>query len=161
MREVRSKRGWSYGASARLGVDRHRQSFAMWTFPAATDAATCLRLELELLEAFVNQGITPKELSFIQRYLMRSRAFDVDTASKRLHQALDVGVLGLPSDYHSSYLVKVGAVTCEDANAAVRARIHPEDALVVVVGTADSILGQVRDSIDGLLEHEVVSFDED
>jgi zinc protease len=161
MREVRSKRGWSYGASARLGVDRHRQSFAMWTFPAATDAAACLRLELELLEAFVNQGITPKELSFIQRYLMRSRAFDVDTASKRLHQALDVGVLGLPSDYHSSYLVKVGAVTCEDANAAVRARIHPEDALVVVVGTADSILGQVRDSIDGLLEHEVVSFDED
>jgi zinc protease len=161
MREVRSKRGWSYGASARLGVDRHRQSFAMWTFPAATDAAACVRLELELLEAFVDKGITPKELSFIKRYLMRSRAFDVDTASKRLHQALDVGVLGLPLDYHSSYLAKVGAVTCEEANAAVRARIHPDETLVVVVGTADAILAPVRDAIEGLTEHEVVAFDED
>jgi zinc protease len=161
MREVRSKRGWSYGASARLGVDRHRQSFAMWTFPAAADAAACVRLELELLEAFVDKGITPRELSFIKRYLMRSRAFDVDTAAKRLHQALDVGVLGLPADYHSSYVTKVDAVTCEDASAAVRARIHPNDALVVVVGTADAILGPVRESIPGLLEHEVVAFDED
>jgi zinc protease len=161
MREVRSKRGWSYGASARLGVDRHRQSFAMWTFPAATDAAACLRLELELLETFVDKGIMPKELSFIKRYLMRSRAFDIDTASKRLHQALDVGVLGLPPDYHSHYLAKVNAVTCDDANAAVRARIHPDEVLVVVVGTADSIFGPVRDSIAGLVGHEMVAFDED
>jgi zinc protease len=161
MREVRSKRGWSYGASARLGVDRHRQSFAMWTFPAATDAAACVRLELELLEAFVDKGITPRELSFIKRYLMRSRAFDIDTAAKRLHQALDIGVLGLPADYHSAYVAKVDAVTCEDAGAAVRARIHPKDALVVVVGTADAILDPVRESIGGLLGHEVVAFDED
>jgi zinc protease len=161
MREVRSKRGWSYGASSRLGVDRHRQSFAMWTFPAATDAAACLRLELELLQQFVDKGIAERELAFIKRYLMRSRAFDVDTASKRLHQALDVFVLGLPADYHSAYLEKVGAVTCEEANAAVRARIHPDDALVVVVGTADSILRPVRESIERLVEHTVVAFDED
>ena len=42
MREVRSKRGWSYGASARTAIDRHRQAWIMWTFPAAEDAAPCL-----------------------------------------------------------------------------------------------------------------------
>ena len=41
-------------------------------------------------------GVTPRELAFIQRYLVRSHAFDIDTAPKRLHQALDVELLGLP-----------------------------------------------------------------
>ncbi len=38
MKEVRSKRGWSYGASARTVVDRRRQAWVMLTFPAAEDA---------------------------------------------------------------------------------------------------------------------------
>jgi zinc protease len=161
MREVRSKRGWSYGASARLGVDRHRQSFSMWTFPAAGDAAACIKLEMDLLGAFVEKGITPKELSFVRRYLTRSRAFDVDTASKRLHQAIDVEAMGLPADYHSGYVAKVNAAKLEEANAAVKARIAPEDALVVVVGTAESLLEPVKGAIEGLGEHTVVPFDAD
>jgi zinc protease len=161
MREVRSKRGWSYGASARLGVDRHRQAFSMWTFPAAGDAAACIKLELDLLEAFVQKGITAKELSFVRRYLTRSRAFDVDTASKRLHQAIDVEALGLPGDYHSAYVEKVSAVKLEEANAAVTARIATDDLLVAVVGTAETLLEPVRGAIAGLGEHTVVAFDSD
>jgi zinc protease len=161
MREVRSKRGWSYGASARLATDRHRQSFSMWTFPSATDAAPCLRLEIELLETFVEKGITPRELSFVRSYLTRSRAFDVDTASKRLHQAIDVLSLDLPADYHSSYVAKVKGTTLEAANAAVKERIHPKDLVIVVVGTAESTLDGVRGAIDSLTDHTVVPFDAD
>jgi zinc protease len=161
MREVRSKRGWSYGASARLATDRHRQSFSMWTFPAATDAAACLRLELEMLEAFTDKGITPRELSFVRSYLTRSHAFEVDTASKRLHQALDVAALDLPADYHTSYLPKVKATTLEGANGAVKERLHPADLQIVVVGTASSTLEGVKGAIDRLDEHTVVPFDAD
>jgi zinc protease len=159
MREIRSKRGWSYGASARLATDRHRQSFSMWTFPSSADVAPCLRLEIELLEAFVDKGITPRELSFVKSYLTRSRAFDVDTSSKRLHQALDVVSLDLPADYHSSYVAKVKSTTLEAANLAVKTRIHPADLVVVVVGTAESTLEGVRGAIDALEEHTVVPFD--
>ena len=101
---VRSERGWSYGAYARLAIDRQRQAFSMWTFPAATDAAPCVALELELLEKWVDEGITKGEAAFIKAYLIRSQAFEVDTAPKRLHQAIDVEVLGLPADYHSGYV---------------------------------------------------------
>jgi zinc protease len=161
MREIRSKRGWSYGASARLATDRHRQSFSMWTFPAATDAAACLKLELELLEAFVEKGITPRELSFVRSYLTRSHAFEIDTASKRLHQALDIAALDLPADYHSSYLSKVKGTTLEAANVAVKERIHPDDLRIVVVGTASSTLDGVTGAIDRLEGHQVVPFDAD
>jgi zinc protease len=159
MKEVRSKRGWSYGASARTVVDRRRQAWVMWTFPAAEDAAPCLKLTLELMAAWIDKGVTPREVAFIQRYLVRSHAFEVDTAAKRLHQALDVELLSLPADYYSAWTDRVRAVTPEAAAAAVRKRINPGDLLAVVVGTAAQVLAPLRDAIPDLSEASVVPFD--
>jgi zinc protease len=159
MREIRSKRGWSYGASARTGVDRHRQSWVMWTFPAAEDCAPCLKLSLELLETWVADGVTAREVAFIQRYLVRSHAFEIDTAGKRLHQALDVELLGLPADYFSAWTDRVLAVTADAASAAVRRRIRQSDLLAVVVGSAAQIAAPLRGALQGLAEATVVPFD--
>jgi zinc protease len=161
MREVRSKRGWSYGAYARLAIERHRHSFSMWTFPAAADAAPCIELELRLLSSLVEEGITAREATFMKRYLTRSHAFDVDTANKRLHQALDVELLGLPAEYYSKYVDHVEAVTPEAANAALKTRLCAADLRVVVVGTKDEIFDTVRATIPELAAADVVPFDAD
>jgi zinc protease len=159
MREVRSKRGWSYGASARTNVDRHRQAWTMWTFPAASDAAPCLTLILELLDVWVQKGVTPREVAFIKRYLVRSHAFEIDTPQKRLHQALDVELLGLPPDYFTGWLERVRAVDAGAASQAVARRIHPVDLLCVAVATAANTLEPLRAAIPGLAETSVVAFD--
>jgi zinc protease len=159
MRAVRSERGWSYGASARLGLDRKRHAFSMWTFPAAADAAPCIALELELLEAFVADGITQAELDFITQYLVRSHAFEIDTAAKRLNQALDIELLALPADFYSGQIARTQAVTLESANAAVRARLHPKNLLVTVVGTAADILEPVKKAIPALGPTVTVAYD--
>ena len=159
MKEVRSKRGWSYGASARAGVDRRRQAWLMWTFPAAEDAAPCLKLQLALMDTWVKDGVTPREVSFIERYLVRSYAFEIDTATKRLHQALDVELLALPSVYYSGWRDDVRSVTAVAASASVQLRIRTDDLLTVVVGTASQLLAPLRDAIPGLTEASVVPFD--
>jgi zinc protease len=159
MKEVRSKRGWSYGASSRVAVDRHRQGWVMWTFPGAEDAASCLKLILALLERWVEAGALPREVAFIKRYLVRSHAFEVDTAAKRLHQALDVDLLALPSDYYSGWIDHVRAVTPEGASAAVKNRIRPDDLVIVVVGTASQVLEPMRTAVAGLADASVVPFD--
>ena len=161
MREVRSKRGWSYGASARTMIDRHRQGWIMWTFPAAEDAAPCLKLTLDLMAQWVEGGVTPREIAFIQRYLVRSHAFEVDTAPKRLHQALDVELLALPADYHTRWVEKVRAVTPETATTAVKARIHPENVLAVVVGTAAQVLEPLKGAMPDANDVSVVPFDQE
>ncbi len=160
MREVRSKRGWSYGASARIAIERARHAFQLWTFPAQEDAAACIELELGLLESFVADGITERETSFIKRYLTRSHAFDVDTAQKRLHQALDVALLDLPADYHTAYLAHVAAVTRESANAAVMARFTAENLVITVVGTDAQIRAAVEAKIARLGSTKIIKFDE-
>jgi zinc protease len=161
MREVRSKRGWSYGAYSNLPYDRHRRGFSLWTFPKASDAAPCIALELSLLEKWWQDGVTPRELSWAQRYLVRSHAFAVDTAGKRVGQALDETLYSLPAGYHKDYLDRVQAVTLEEVNAAIRARITPEDLVVSVVGTAKEILDPVRDAIPKVASVDIVPFDTD
>ena len=94
--EVRAKRGWSYGAYSSLPIDRRRQTFSMWTFPKAEDAAPCIQLQLEMLHALRTKGITKKELAWAKKYLVRSHAFALDTASKRVGLLLDSALYGLP-----------------------------------------------------------------
>jgi zinc protease len=161
MREVRSKRGWSYGAYSSLPYDRHRRGFSLWTFPKASDAAPCIALELSLLEKWWKDGVTPRELAWAKRYLVRSHAFAVDTASKRVGQALDETLYGLPPGYHRDYLEHVRAVTLEQVNTAIRARITPEDLVVSVVGTASDILEPIRGVIPRVSSVDVVPFDSD
>src|SRR4030095_11365546 len=108
--------------------------------------APCIERELQLLEAFVSQGITAKELAFIKRYLVRSYAFEIDTAAKRMHQSLDVELLGLPADYYTGYVRAIEAVTLDQANAAVHARISPERLVITVVGTASQIAVKVAET---------------
>jgi len=159
MREIRSKRGWSYGTSARLTIDRRRHAFVMAAFPASNDCAPCISLELSMLEQFVRGGVWQREISFIKNYIVRSHAFDIDTAPKRLGQALDSELLALPEDYYTHYLDHVRAVTPTTASAAITARISPDNLVVVVVGTASDIVNQVTAAIPRLARHEVIPFD--
>jgi zinc protease len=139
MQQVRAERGWSYGAYSSLPIERARQAFSMWTFPKASEAAACLELELSMLSSWVDSGITKEELEWAKHYLVRSHVFSSDTAAKRLGLRQDELLLDLPEGYHAEFTERVASVTLAQANAAVRARISPENVLVVVLGTAPDI----------------------
>jgi predicted Zn-dependent peptidase len=129
--------------------------------PAANDCAPCVELELQLLEEFVDKGIKKSELSFIKNYLVPSYAFEVDTAPKRLGQAIETELLELPPEYHSKYVDHVKDVTFERAVAAPKARISTKDLVIIVVGTASETLEAVKAKIPDLAETTVVPFDAD
>jgi zinc protease len=159
MQEVRAKRGWSYGASSRVGFDRQRDAFTMWTAPAANDAAACLALELELLHAFREEGITATELDFVKRYLVRSHAFEIDTARKRVHQKIEGALFDLPPGYFDTYIERVSAVDLAAANQAVRARLSEDDLVIGVVGTHAELGDAIAKVIPRLAGVTVVPFD--
>jgi zinc protease len=160
MRAVRSERGWSYGASSRLAIDRVREAWSMWTFPAASDAAACIELQLSLMEQWIDQGITAEELAFAKSYLIKSYAFAVDTADKRLEQAMEVRLYDLPSDYFKGYIERVSAVTLDQVNAALKARLSPQDLVFSVLAT-DSQVGEALRKLPKLDSVSVIQFDQD
>jgi zinc protease len=131
----------------------------MWTFPKAEDAAPCIELQLSMLHDLRSKGITKKELAWAKKYLVRSHAFALDTASKRVGLLLDRELYGLPDGYYENYIERIKAVTLEAANAAVVGRLSEDDLLVTVVGTAAQIGDAVRAAVPGLATSEVVAFD--
>lgn len=159
MQQIRVERGWSYGAYATLPIDQYRQSFTLWTFPSKDDAAACTKLEIDLLEALVDKGITGKELSFAKKSLMRSHAFSIDTAAKRLGLALDSELLDLPSDYYDAYEERVSGVTLDQANTALRNRIDPSRLVIAVVGSAGELKEQICTAVPDIGSVEVIPYD--
>lgn len=159
MQEVRVKRGWSYGAYSSLPYDRRRQAFSMWTFPKASDAAACLALELDMLEKLRAKGLTKGELGWAKRYLVRSHAFAVDTAAKRVGLKLDATLYDLPAGYYENYTETLRNVTLEQANASLHERLSDENLLVTLVGTESAVGEGVRAAIPRLAGSEVVRYD--
>lgn len=157
--EVRSKRGWSYGAASALGISRRRRELSVWTHPATKDVGDCLALELGMLREWIDGGVSEREVRFIVKYLVRSRAFEVDSAYKRVHQELDEALYGLPSGYFSGYTDRLSGVTAKSASKAVQRRIHPSRWLVVVVGSASTALDAVRRAMGDEVAHDVIPFD--
>jgi zinc protease len=159
--EIRAKRGWSYGANSSLPFDRQRQAFTMWTFPAATDAAVCLSLQIEMLEQWIDAGITQEELDWAKSYLVRSNVFNIDTAAKRMSLLLDESVYGLPAGYYAGFPNRVASVTLAEANAALRKRISKTDLLITVVGTHSEIGAAIESAVPSLNGYEVVSYEDE
>lgn len=160
MRAVRSERGWSYGASSRVGMDRVREAWSMHTFPAATDAAPCIALQLQLMDEWIDKGINDEELAFAQGYLMKSHAFSIDTADKRLEQRLDVLLYDLPPDYFSHFTDHVGATNRAQVNAALQRRLSSRELVFSVVCTAAELGGAIIEA-SGAETHEIIPFDGD
>jgi zinc protease len=142
-----------------LPFDRRRQAFSIWTFPKADDAAPCMALELGMLEAFCNTGLKPAELSWAKRYLVRSHAFSVDTAAKRIAMKLDTELYGLPTGYYGRYVDHLKAVTLEQANQAVKMRFSVEDLLLTVVGTESVVGDAIRAAVPRLTSSDIVPYD--
>ena len=161
MEEVRVKRGWSYGASSGLGLERVR---AGWTFsaqPKGEDAGPCVALLLEMIHRLREDGLTEDEVARMRQYIVRSQAFSVATADQRARRRLGVHLYGLPADYYDGFSARIAAVTRDEANAAVRARLSEENLVVAVLGTYAAHGAAIETAIAGLARREVVAFDAD
>ena len=156
--EIRSVRGLSYGASSSLGHDRQRELWSMWTFPAAKDAHLCLQLQLQLYEHWIAGGVKPSELRRAKSFLVKSHAFEIDTAQKRLDQRIEAELFGLPADYFDAFVSRVKRVSVADANAALARRLSRRDLAITVVATAGELEAQLA-RLPGVRETQVVPFD--
>lgn len=159
MQQVRVERGWSYGAYASLPLDRYRQMMTLWTFPSKDDAPACTKLEIDLLEKLVLDGITKKELDFAKKSLVRSHAFSIDTAAKRMTMAVDTAMLGLPQDFYERYEERVSDVTLDEANAALKARLDPSNLVISVVGTASDLRERLLEAVPSVTSVDVIPYD--
>jgi len=135
MKEIREKRGWSYGAYGSITHRKALSSFTMWIAPGADQSADAVELLMSMFEDFAADGVTAEELESARKSILNSAAFYTDTPAKRLNYVVRRQQTGYDP---VALLPLVEAATLEQVNTAASVAYDPANLFGMVVGTADS-----------------------
>lgn len=151
-KEVRSKRGWSYGSRSSLGLDpRGQEMWTVWTHPSVEQAPDCLKLKLDLIEAWKAKGISAAELKKSLSFLKKSHAFDVDTAHKRLEPKLDASVYGVKETLFTDMVNLAQKVTVQSAAQSIKSTLSHQAMTVCVLGPASTLVKPLEKNFDDVV----------
>ena len=135
MKEVREKRGWSYGAYSWFRSGKKPLYFAMHSVPSNKDAFPALDLMLDLFRDYAKKGITKEEYAFAKQSLVNQSAFLQDTLRKRLDNKVSEAVMGLPEGFYDTYQKKLVRLTHAEVQKAIRRRVDPSRIFALVLGS--------------------------
>ena len=136
VREIREKRGWSYGVGASLLPGRYSGLFLVRFAPATEDTVPAVELTLSMLLDLARHGLDDDNLDFARQHLVNQYPFLVDTSVKKMELELNAHLTGKPADYLDRYVERTAAVTRESAAVVVAAVLAPDDSCITVVGDA-------------------------
>ncbi len=135
---LREDKGYSYGAR---GAFRYNKHFGVFV---ATSSVRSDATQQSLQEIFneisgLQSGAVParaEELGRERNGAILSLPSRFATASQVLGQYRSLIYFGLPMNYYNDYVKNFSAVTLEQVNAAASTLLHPDNAIVLVVGDA-------------------------
>jgi len=136
---LREQKSWTYGSysslSRRYDIGPFEATAEVRT--AVTDSA--LAEMLHQLRRIRSEAAPDSELAAAKGYLTGVFPLTIETPQQIASQVANQKRLGLGSDYLERYRDRIDAVTAEQARAAAAAVIHPDSAVIVVVGDGSAI----------------------
>lgn len=142
--DLRERRSLTYGAYSVVHPRIDVGPFVASTSVRTDVTAEALGAIFEHLDRIVAEAPTASEMADAERFLADSFPLHIETPAAIGQMVEELRVFGLPDDYFDVYRSRVQEVTAEDALRAARNAVHPEKALVVVVGEAAAIAEALR-----------------
>lgn len=127
MEEIRVKRGLTYGVYASL---RRTKSVSYMSGYLQTKLSTqdeAKALIQSVVDTFVKEGITQKELDDTKKFLLGSEPLRTETLSQRLGRAYNDYYYDRPLDFSKQQLEKIESVTLEEMNTFIKAHKELSD----------------------------------
>ncbi len=134
VREIREKRGWSYGVSAGMIPGRDTGVFRIRYAPKTEDVVPSIELTLKLLSSLQSGGLEAEHMNFAREYLVNQYPFMVEAPYKRMNLIIRSRLTGKPLDYAEDFIRYVQGVTDEAAADAMGRWLVPKRQKIVVVG---------------------------
>lgn len=135
--EVRSKRELAYGVWAwMITGNHHRMPFTVGVDTKSESTVEAIQLITDELRKVREEPVTADELRRAKEGLKNSFVFNFSSPFSIASRKASYEFWGRPADFLDTYLAKVDAVTAADILAAAKARIHPDQMAILVVGKA-------------------------
>lgn len=145
-RKLREERGFTYGVRSRFSTRRLPGPFTISTAVETAVTAEAVRDALGVVETVLAEGPTEEEVASARDYIVGVFPLRFETTRQVSSRVAELIVYGLEKDYHARYRDRIRAVSTEDAMAAARRNVRPEEMAIVIVGDA----GRVREPLEAL-----------
>ena len=151
---LREKNAWTYGARSSLSSDRYVGSFSAGASVRNEVTDSSVVEMIKEIERMRNTPISAKELQVTKAVVGGRFARSLDSPQAIARYALNTARYDLPKDYYANYLKKIEAVTVADIQAAAKKYLHPDNAVVLVVGSKDDVADKLkRFDSDGTIDY--------
>ncbi len=143
-KNLREGKAYTYGIGSRLASDKYVGSFSSraGVRNSVTDSAmTQLLYEMNQIR---NIKVSEAEMTKVKNVMSGEFARNLEDPQTVANFALNTARYGLPSDYYSTYLEKLSAVSADDVMAMAQKYITPERANIIVVGNKDEVAEKLK-----------------
>lgn len=137
--DLREKRSLTYGAYSRIEEMADISPFRAYASVRNDVTEEALEAFFENIERWRSEPATAEEMQNARTYLTGVFPIFIETPGSIALMLATQQVLGLGRDYWSTYRGRIAAVTAEQALEAAQRYVHPDRAVVVVVGRAAAI----------------------
>jgi zinc protease len=134
MEEIRVKKGLAYGVYSSFIAEKYQGSFQVVLQTKNASAREAISIAKQQMERMRKTPVSEKALARAKKYLTGSFPLRVDTQSKLAHFFSLVEYYGLGLDYPDKYPRLINGVTSRDVRTVANKYLHPENAILVVVG---------------------------
>ncbi|MBL8919300.1 MAG: insulinase family protein [Myxococcaceae bacterium] len=144
IREIRVKRGLSYGASSSWDMMGAAGTFLLASFTKTESINELIDVALGEVRKMRTKGPTVVETETMKRYITGLYPARLETNEALAGAVADVQHYGLPEDWISGYRDRVRAVTARDAAVAAQKHLFDDKRVIVLVGNASSLAPKVE-----------------
>ena len=134
MRELRSRRGLTYGVSSHFTPLQQAGPFVIALATRNAEATTALQAVREVLHTYIENGLTEAELTQAKANIIGGFALRYDSNGKLLPYLAAMGQYQLPLSYLQDYPREVAALSAAQIRSAWQRRIDPAKLQIVTVG---------------------------
>ncbi|WP_258542405.1 insulinase family protein [Parvicella tangerina] len=149
---LREEHGYTYGAGGRASADRYIGYFSAGASVRNEVTDSAVNEILGEMKEMIETKVTEDELSRNINYNNGNFALSLESDQTVARFALNIEKYDLPADYYQNYLSRLQAVTMEDVQAAAKNYIHPENCIILVVGSRDVVDNLKQFDTDGKIE---------
>ena len=152
MNEIRANLGLAYGIDSQFSMGKAAGPFAIETSTQNGNVGKALSEILEQLRIFREKGITLEELAKVKTYKKGIYFIALQQSAALVAQMADIEFYNLPRDLIATYQERIDRVTLKEVNDAARDLFPYEDLLIVILGKAEEIKGQLAGLGDLVIE---------
>jgi len=151
---LRESKAYTYGAYSSLNADKLIGSFSASTKVrnAVTDSA--ITEILNEMKRIRNEKVTETELQNAKNLLSGSFIRTLEQPATVANFAINIARYNLPKDYYKNYLKNLSAVSVDDVQNTAKKYIKPNNANIVVVGSAQDVAKNIsKFSVSGKIDY--------